>query len=201
MGVYLMKQIHLSDNETKTDLLYYEAIATTVVNLLMTDTEKPISVGIHGDWGAGKSSVLAMIEHSLQKKEKTLCLRYNGWLFQGFEDAKTVLLESIVEGIKDARPAVAEVEEQSRRLFRRIDWFKVAKKTGGLLATFATGLPVGGAAEGMADKIWSAVQNPGQEVTSDSITELIESGADLLRMMTPKTWRGRFTSFVKNLPL
>jgi len=177
-----MKDIFLSDNETKTDLLYYESIAKTVVSLLMKDIDKPISVGIHGDWGAGKSSVLAMIEHSLGEREKTLCLRFNGWLFQGFEDAKTVLLESIVEGIQDARPAVAEVKDQAKSLFRRIDWFKVAKKTGGLLATFATGLPVGSGIEAVADKIWDVVQNSGGAVTPESIKGLLENGADYLKV-------------------
>lgn len=176
-----MKETFLSDNETKTDLLYYESIAKTVVNLLMANIEKPISVGIHGDWGAGKSSVLAMIEHSLSQTEKTLCLRFNGWLFQGFEDAKTVLLESIIEGIQDARPAVAEVKHQAKSLFRRIDWFKVAKKTGGLLATFASGLPIGSGVEAVADKIWDAIQKSGSDMTPESITGLIESGGDFLK--------------------
>lgn len=172
--------IFLSDNETKTDLLYYESIAKTVVKLLMTDVEKPLSVGIHGDWGAGKSSVLAMIEHELGNGGQTLCLRFNGWLFQGFEDAKTVLLESIVEGIEDARPAVAGIKEKTRSLFRRIDWFKVAKKTGGLLATFATGLPIGGVAEALIEKTNAVVSNPGQ-ISADSIKEMVSGAGDLLK--------------------
>ncbi len=175
-----MTDIFLSDNETKTDLLYYESIAKTVVNLLMTDVEKPLSVGIHGDWGAGKSSVLAMIEHELAKGERTLCLRFNGWLFQGFEDAKTVLLESIVEGIQNARPAVAEVKEQAKGLFRRIDWFKVAKKTGGLLATFATGMPISRVTEAVIEKLKGAISNPGQ-IDVDSIKEAIGGAGDLLK--------------------
>jgi predicted KAP-like P-loop ATPase len=172
--------IFISDNETKTDLLYYESIAKTVVNLLMTDVEKPLSVGIHGDWGAGKSSILAMIEHEVGKGERTLCLRFNGWLFQGFEDAKTVLLESIVEGILDARPTVAEIKAQAKGLFRRIDWFKVAKKTGGLLATFATGMPIGRGTEAVIEKLKVAVCNPGP-IDVNSIKEVLGGAGDLLK--------------------
>lgn len=52
----------LSDNETKIDLLNNEAIAKTIVTLLREKPEHPVTVGVHGDWGAGKSSVLEVVE-------------------------------------------------------------------------------------------------------------------------------------------
>lgn len=55
----------LSDNETKVDLLNNDAIAKTIVSLIKDSKEQPISIGIHGDWGAGKSSILEMVEHDL----------------------------------------------------------------------------------------------------------------------------------------
>ena len=55
----------LSDNETKVDLLNNAAIAKTIVMLLRERPDHPVTIGVHGDWGAGKSSVLEMIEASL----------------------------------------------------------------------------------------------------------------------------------------
>jgi putative protein kinase ArgK-like GTPase of G3E family len=52
----------LIDHETPVDLLYYDAIAETIVGRVLESKAKPITVGVHGDWGAGKSSVLAMAE-------------------------------------------------------------------------------------------------------------------------------------------
>ena len=60
----------LIDNETKVDLLNNEAIAATIIKLLRDRPEHPITVGVHGDWGAGKSSVLEMIEAGLEKDKK-----------------------------------------------------------------------------------------------------------------------------------
>ena len=81
----------LTDNETKVDLLNNEAIAATIIKLLRDRPDRPVTVGVHGDWGAGKSSVLEMIETGFDSEGKVLCLKFNGWRFQGFEDAKIAL--------------------------------------------------------------------------------------------------------------
>ena len=57
----------LSDNETKLDLLNNQAIAKTIVSIIK-DSKESISIGVHGDWGAGKSSILAMVEDLLNSK-------------------------------------------------------------------------------------------------------------------------------------
>ena len=131
----------LTDNETKVDLLNNEAIAATIINLLRDRPDEPITVGVHGDWGAGKSSVLEMIEAGFEGEAKVLCLKFNGWRFQGFEDAKIALIEGIVTGLIEKRPALTKACEAVKDIFRRIDWLKVAKKSGGLAFTAFTGIP------------------------------------------------------------
>ena len=74
----------LTDNETRVDLLNNEAIATTIIALLREQPARPVTIGVHGDWGAGKSSILEMIEAGLDGKDDALCLKFNGWQFQGF---------------------------------------------------------------------------------------------------------------------
>lgn len=69
----------LNDHETATDLLYYESIAKTVVKLIRQTPDVPITVGVHGDWGAGKSSVLKMTESAFADDDRALCLWFNGW--------------------------------------------------------------------------------------------------------------------------
>ncbi|HTQ09779.1 MAG TPA: Qat anti-phage system ATPase QatA [Fimbriimonadaceae bacterium] len=131
----------LSDQETRTDLLSNEGIARTIVALLKERPDRPVTVGVHGDWGVGKSSILEMIEADLVGDQDILCLKFNGWRFQGFEDAKIALLEGIVEGLLEKRPALTKATAAVKEVFRRIDWLKVAKKGGGLAVTALTGLP------------------------------------------------------------
>ena len=51
----------IPDHETAVDFLNYEAIAKTVIALLKDNRQNALTIGIHGDWGAGKSSVLTMV--------------------------------------------------------------------------------------------------------------------------------------------
>ncbi|NRP76009.1 hypothetical protein ILFOPFJJ_06933 [Ensifer psoraleae] len=132
----------LTDNETKVDLLNNEAIATTIIKLLRDRPDQPVTIGVHGDWGAGKSSVLEMIEAGFEKESKVLCLKFNGWRFQGFEDAKIALIEGIVTGLIEERPALTRAGDAVKDVFRRIDWLKVAKKAGGLPPSRASPLPI-----------------------------------------------------------
>jgi predicted KAP-like P-loop ATPase len=150
----------LSDNETKVDLLNYEAIAATIVELLRQRPEQPMTIGVHGDWGAGKSSVLEMIEAALEKDDKALCLKFNGWRFQGFDDAKIALIEGIVAGLLEKRPALSKATEIVKDVFQRIDWLKVAKNAGGLAITAHTGIPMPGQIEGILHAAEAVIADP-----------------------------------------
>lgn len=112
----------LTDNETQVDLLNNEAIATTIIGLLREKPDHPVTIGVHGDWGAGKSSVLEMIEAGFAGDDDVLCLKFNGWRFQGFEDAKIALIEGIVTGLVENRPAMTKAAgavKDDRRARRR----------------------------------------------------------------------------------
>lgn len=117
----------LSDQETAVDLLYYEAIARTVVRLVRQSADVPVTIGVHGDWGAGKSSVLKMTAAAFEGQDRVITLWFNGWVFEGFEDAKAVVIETIVSELRRARPGSTKVAEAARKLLKRVDWLKVAQ--------------------------------------------------------------------------
>ncbi|MFM9846451.1 MAG: P-loop NTPase fold protein [Hyphomicrobiaceae bacterium] len=122
----------LSDQETEVDLLYYEAIARTVIKLIRETPESAVTIGVHRHWGAGKSSVLKMTSAAFKGNDRVVCLWFNGWTFEGFEDAKTVVIETIVDELRRARPASAKVAEAAHKVLKRIDWLKIAKKAGAM---------------------------------------------------------------------
>lgn len=140
-GIYRGNTVILTDNETKVDLLNNEAIAKTIIELLREKPECAVTIGVHGDWGAGKSSILEMIETSLSTDKQVLCIKFNGWRFQGFENAKIALIEGIVYGLIENRSLFTKGKVLIEDIFKRINWLKVMQHGSRLALTTFTGLP------------------------------------------------------------
>ncbi len=172
----------LSDNETKVDLLNNEPIAKTIVALVRKHSDHPITIGVHGDWGAGKSSILEMIEASLEGEDRVLCLKFNGWRFQGFEDAKIALIEGIVTGLLEKRPFLTKASSAVKDVFHRIDLLKLAKRTGGLV-TAAVGFYTGHhqfGVLGLVNSLEGTLADPAN-FTKEKISSILEGAKDLLK--------------------
>jgi predicted KAP-like P-loop ATPase len=164
----------LHDNETSVDFLYYESIASTIKELLDNAADKPMTIGIHGDWGAGKSSILAMMEEAYSQDDKVLCLKFNGWLFQGFEDAKLVLLEKVISEVTAARSTTGKVKEKAKSLFKRINWMKAAKTTGQIAFTYLSGIPSPELLTQISQSAKNIMEHPTEELSLETLKKLAE---------------------------
>lgn len=173
--------LFLSDQETAVDLLYYEAVARTVVRLIRQSANVPVTIGVHGDWGAGKSSVLKMTAQAFEGEKRVVTLWFNGWVFEGFEDAKTVVIETLVAELRRARPTSTKVAEAAKKVLKRVDWLKVAQKAGGLAFTAATGIPSPDLLKSIYDGLSGLVANPGQVLTAENLKALTEQAGGLLK--------------------
>jgi predicted KAP-like P-loop ATPase len=171
----------LADNETKVDLLNNEAIATTIIGLLSARPDHPVTIGVHGDWGAGKSSVLEMIEAGFANTDDVLCLKFNGWRFQGFEDAKIALIEGIVTGLVEKRPALTKAAAAVKDVFSRIDWLKVAKRAGGLAMTAFTGIPTPDQIGAIVGSLEALVADPANIATKENLTAAVDEVKAVLK--------------------
>ena len=151
----------LTDNETRVDMLNNRAIANTIVKLINESANHPISIGVHGDWGAGKSSILAMIEEQFpsRKEDETVCIRFNGWKHQGFEDAKLALMSAILSEITRHREMTEEAQSVAKKLWKNINWISVAKTVGSVACSVASGVPPINLLTGLLDRLKSDVKD------------------------------------------
>ncbi len=176
----------LADNETKVDFLNNEAIATTIIALLKEQPDKPLTIGVHGDWGAGKSSVLEMIESGLDQDKDVLCIKFNGWRYQGFEDAKIALLESIVTSLVEKRPASTKAADAAKEAFKRINWLKLAKVGGAIGWNAFTGTPAPGQVQAVVETVKGWIGNPNTLPSAEEMGGAVEKINGFLKPAEPK---------------
>lgn len=120
-----------ADNETSEDLLGFKVHADLLVDVINDDEVLPATIGVFGDWGSGKSSILKIVEEELVGGAKdgfsngTLVLYFNGWVFEGYDDAKAALLESIIEKFDKHKTIGKKVKDETVKLFKSVKWMRL----------------------------------------------------------------------------
>jgi predicted KAP-like P-loop ATPase len=125
-----------SDNETSEDLLGFKVHTDLLIEVIKDDSILPITIGVFGDWGSGKSSILKIINEQFldtdgePKDEETLCIYFNGWTFEGYDDAKAALLDSILKELENNKRLSADIQEtvkkKAKKLWKSINWMRGA---------------------------------------------------------------------------
>lgn len=133
-----------ADNETKEDLLGFKVHSDLIKEVVLDKELSPVVIGVFGDWGSGKSSVMQILQSDLEDEEDIAFLYFNGWLFEGYDDAKAALLESILEKLSDDKRFGDKIKDECEKLIKSVDWMRAVRlgfKNVGLpvLAAYLTG--------------------------------------------------------------
>ena len=122
-----------SDNETTQDLLGYQVHADLLKKIILNDAMLPISIGVFGNWGSGKSSLMLLLQQSLQEWEEShqnehsiiLQVYFNSWQFESYDSTKLTMIESILEALDKDINTRKDVFERADDLLARINFLKV----------------------------------------------------------------------------
>lgn len=134
------------DNETDRDFLNFSGVADTVAEIVVQAHGRPISIGVSGAWGVGKSSMIKLIRGSLAQRAGNsdrdfIFVEFNAWLYQGYDDARAALMEVIAGKLTEEAGARKKGVEKAKEFLARINWFRVVKLTTGSAIALSTGLP------------------------------------------------------------
>jgi hypothetical protein len=110
------------DNETTIDLLGFDYLVDSLEVVLTQPRLLPVTVGVLGDWGSGKTSLLRMVADRLTTvPDGTTCdyvvVPFSPWRYEAYEDVKAALMDAVLTRLSDRIPVT---DEDKRSRLRRL---------------------------------------------------------------------------------
>jgi predicted KAP-like P-loop ATPase len=167
-----------SDRESIDDFLNFTEVADQVASLASRLTMLPVSIGVFGTWGTGKSTVLKLVKAKLEAADKTpLVIEFDAWLYQGFDDSKAALMEVVADTLLKAAKEDEGLLKKVRRFAARVNYFRAV----GLAADFGLGMALGvppGLLTKAGSAISSLVSGHGTQQDTDELKKAGKEAAD-----------------------
>src|SRR6185295_9198305 len=108
------------DNETDRDYLNFSGVADTIAEIIVQAHGRPISIGVSGAWGVGKSSLIKLTQVSLEQRppgdRQFIFVVFNAWLYQGYDDARAALMDVIASRLAEEAEKRATAIDKAKDL-------------------------------------------------------------------------------------
>ncbi|PFH09153.1 putative KAP-like P-loop ATPase [Collimonas sp. PA-H2] len=162
-----------ADVDTKLDFLNYSEVAELVTDVVRDPAMRPVTVGVFGTWGTGKSTLLNLIEGKLNSaatESDFVVVRFDAWLYQGFDDSRAALMEVIATTLIEKAEDNPGLLAQARKLLGRVNGMRAL----GLLVeggALAMGVPTFGWAGKGINALGNLISGAGGEEDVDTLKE------------------------------
>jgi len=181
-----------NDIETTEDLLNFKVVADTAAQMIKDGNGEPVSIGVSGSWGVGKSSLVKMIGDSLKALDggkNYIFIDFNAWLYQGYDDARMALLQKVADKIMEEAELKKTCVDKAMIFIKRINWLRTAK----FVAPVASGIITGGVVAGPVGAFMGAISglfsqkgNPSQEDISMIKESFTQIEPDIKKLLNDK---------------
>lgn len=181
-----------ADNETERDFLNFSGIADTIAEIIAQANGRPVSIGVSGMWGVGKSSLIKLTRASLDARPKreggrdVVVVEFNAWLYQGFDDARAALMDVIAEKLLHEAESRKKATDKVADFVRRIRWLRLGKLVAMDGAALALGLPPLGVLGGL----FTSAREMADGVSSKELQDVGEAakraGKEVKGLLGPK---------------
>lgn len=178
-----------SDAESKVDYLNFFEIAESIGDIICEPKLLPISIGIFGSWGAGKSTILNLIQQVIEarnteQKNKFIHINFDAWLFQGYDDARASILEIISDQILKEVKDNASLSQKVKNFAKRINIIRGLAITTDVSLSLVAGWPTFGAVSLLINQL-----NKGkniQDILADK-QDILKAAAEITKLIKPET--------------
>lgn len=193
-----------TDNETDEDLLGFN-IHADLLRAIITDPKMlPVTVGLFGDWGGGKSSILKILKRDLDQDDNFAVIYFNSWVFEGYEDAKSAILTTLLKELREHRNLKNLIGDEAKILLKRVKWMNVLKAgaSAGLAYLTANPLPLllssGALLSNLSGKD-SVKLNDSDDTESGKLSNFVNESEDIIENV--RSFRCDFQAMIKKTKL
>lgn len=132
------------DSESDQDFLNFTEVAEQIAVLATRPDLLPVSIGVFGTWGTGKSTVLRLVESRLARANPTpIIIKFDAWLYQGYDDSKAALMEVVAERLLKESKADEGLLKKAKSFASRINYFRALGMAADVGLGMALGVPPG----------------------------------------------------------
>jgi len=179
----------LTDNEIRRiteDSLQFKAFAQTLEEIITT-SETPITIGVYGAWGSGKTSLMRMTQDILKDKIKTVW--FDAWKFDKTYDLRVALIHAILRRMEEDESITKDLKDKVVKLLKRVNWLGLGK------AALSSFFPLLAIAQGKEPLLKNQEEIPGKTL------ELIGDFEEEFKQLTKEYVgdEGRMVVFIDDL--
>lgn len=116
------------DNPNAQDLLGFADIAEPIQEALLRERLDPVAVGVFGDWGSGKSTVLEILRQRLNERGRVVVVYTRPWEYDPNIDPKATLIAEVLSAVRTEvakdEGRMAQLADRFKGLVARVQWSK-----------------------------------------------------------------------------
>lgn len=186
----------LTDNpvtEIDSDAFGFRPYIEELHDVVAAATSLPMTVGVFGTWGSGKSSFLRMWENLLTSSPTTRTLWFNPWKYDQKIEVWAALIQSLLAEIQNSPDR--RLREKAGRLARTVAWLAL-RGTLGVSGALVSGLTGGLVGESTVNEVLSTTTRDESDRYQD-VNRFESDFADAVRGFVGK--QGRLVVFIDDL--
>lgn len=107
------------EKNSRTDGLGFQTYARVLGNAAL-GTQGPFTIGIFGEWGTGKTSLMHLMQSYLNKDKNVITVWFNAWRYEKEEHPIVPLLATIIRELQINRTFTQSLSNQGRELLNAL---------------------------------------------------------------------------------